>query len=473
MQQQQQRRRRRPKAGSSSSGGGGGGIRRTLVAYTKRIRACKVRWKGDDLWCVWTYFCFSPLLTPTALQSVHEHLLSLSPYLTRYHPNNTLQPSEWRQALRILQELDGDRPPSPAAAAALGRKSSSSHSSNNPPSARAGVVKPDLVLMNVAMDVVAKAGRWQECLSLLRSLPSRGLKPDIVSFNTAVHACARAGRVEGAMGLACGMAAAGVPPNARTVGAVLDACRRAGQWEAAVAVLGQMEGGGIYGHVAPGVVHYSVVIDACLAAGRAEEAAALLREMTGVRGLRPDVQVYTSVAREEGRMGRGGRVTALVGEMEGEGGVVPDERFFAAVLEGAARGVKDAAEQEQQGFVGVVREALSLLKARGLPPSLVAHTAAVRALVGAGRPREAWQLFRKARAVHGGRMDLRLYTAGLTALAKEGRVVEAKALVAELEMAAVRPDAVCHALVMEACCRAGRYGEAMATVLRGPLRFVK
>jgi pentatricopeptide repeat protein len=133
--------------------------------------------------------------------------------------------------------------------------------------------------------------------------------------------------------------------------------------------------------------------------------------------------------------------------------------------------------------VGVVREALALMKARGLRPSHVAYTAAVRALVGAGRAREGWHLFEEAKAQALGRetqgqgqgrpleLDLRLYTAGLTALAREGRAAEARALVGEMAGTGgvASPDEVCHALVIEACCRAGRYAEGMA-VLRGPLR---
>jgi pentatricopeptide repeat protein len=420
-----------------------------------------------------------------------------------HHTHTPLfQPSQWRTALRILEELDQPPPPPPAQGKA---KTASSSSTSTTTTTK---VRPDLVLVNVAMDVLAKAGRWEECLALLRSLPSRGLLPDAVSFNTAAHACARAGRVEGALGLLCGMAAAGVPPNARTLGAALDACRRAGAWEAAVGLLGQMapppattpttttiitEGAGeqqqeqqqqqrAYAHVTPGVVHYSVAADACLAAGQVDRATALLQEMTAARGLHPDLVVYTSLAREEGRLGRVGRVTALVGEMEEAPGVgiVPDGKFFAAALEGAARGAAARPTATAEGVVGVVREVLGLMKARGLSPSLAAHTAAVRALVGAGRAKEAWHLFKKARAqgAGGGRgLDLRLYTAGLTALAREGRAAEAKALVEEMAAAAaeggacVRPDVVCQALVMEACCRAGRYAEAMA-VLRGPLRCV-
>jgi hypothetical protein len=100
------------------------------------------------------------------------------------------------------------------------------------------------------------------------------------------------------------------------------------------------------------------------------------------KGLRPDLIVYTSIAREEGRKGRPGRgvcvcvcvsvsfiiciitsthtfththththtqtgrLTSLVEEMENTEGqahththkVPPDEKFFAAALEGAARG---------------------------------------------------------------------------------------------------------------------------------------
>jgi len=66
--------------------------------------------------------------------------------------------------------------------------------------------------------------------------------------------------------------------------------------------------------------------------------------MTETHHLKPDLHVYTSLAREEGRKGRVGGLTRLVERMEGvreggrEGGVQADERWFAAALEGAARG---------------------------------------------------------------------------------------------------------------------------------------
>lgn len=60
--------------------------------------------------------------------------------------------------------------------------------------------------------------------------------------------------------------------------------------------------------------------------------------MTEKRGLRPDLVVYTSLAREEGRAGKRGLV-ALLQEMEAHG-VKPDEKWFAGALEGAARGGK-------------------------------------------------------------------------------------------------------------------------------------
>ena len=70
------------------------------------------------------------------------------------------------------------------------------------------------------------------------------------------------------------------------------------------------------------------------------------------------------------------------------------------------------------------------------------------------------------------RLDLKTYTAGLSALAKEGRATEAKALINEMMATGIislTPDSVCHQLVMEACCRAGRWTEALS-ILRGPLR---
>ena len=74
-------------------------------------------------------------------------------------------------------------------------------------------------------------------------------------------------------------------------------------------------------------------------------AASLLQTMTHTHRLKPDLHVYTSLAREEGRKGRAGGLTRLVEGMEGgrgeegrEEGVQADERLFAAALEGAARG---------------------------------------------------------------------------------------------------------------------------------------
>jgi len=69
-------------------------------------------------------------------------------------------------------------------------------------------------------------------------------------------------------------------------------------------------------------------------------AASLLQTMTHTHHLKPDLHVYTSLAREEGRKGRAGGLTRLVEGMEGgrEEGVQADERLFAAALEGAARG---------------------------------------------------------------------------------------------------------------------------------------
>jgi hypothetical protein len=141
-------------------------------------------------------------------------------------------------------------------------------------------VRPDLVFMNVYMHTLARTpttsthtrthtaligpekekGRWEECVCVLRSLPSRGLKPDVVSFNTVAHACARDGQVglyvcvcvcmcichylrtrqiltylkhththththtqvAAALGVLSAMVATGLHPNSRTFGSILD-----------------------------------------------------------------------------------------------------------------------------------------------------------------------------------------------------------------------------------------------------------
>ena len=69
-------------------------------------------------------------------------------------------------------------------------------------------------------------------------------------------------------------------------------------------------------------------------------AASLLERMTESHHLKPDLHLYTSLAREEGRKGRVGGLTQLVERMEGgrEDGVQVDERWFAAALQGAVRG---------------------------------------------------------------------------------------------------------------------------------------
>ena len=56
--------------------------------------------------------------------------------------------------------------------------------------------RPNRKAINVAMRACAQMGRWEEALSLLRNMTSRGLAADEWSYNTAIHACAQAGESE-------------------------------------------------------------------------------------------------------------------------------------------------------------------------------------------------------------------------------------------------------------------------------------
>jgi pentatricopeptide repeat protein len=242
--------------------------------------------------------------------------------------------------------------------------------------------------------------------------------PDIITYNTLASGFAQQGDAVRARAVIDKAVREGCEPDAKTYSPYLLALARRGEPAPVRACLAEMAGRG----VKVNTFCIAALVQACVAAGDlagAEEATEQLRERSPQRLLTP--VIYNLLIQAHLAQGHSGeaRVQELLAEMQ-RGGIPQGVDTSCLLMNAAAQSGEERAEQR-------VLTLLQRMRAQGLAPDAVQLSTMSKALVRAGRGREAVDLAHELEACPNAEYDQIAHNQLVWLYCWEGQMDEAEA----------------------------------------------
>ncbi|ESQ51727.1 hypothetical protein EUTSA_v10016252mg [Eutrema salsugineum] len=192
-------------------------------------------------------------------------------------------------------------------------------------------IMPNVVSYSTVIDGFAKAGRFDEALSLFDEMRYLGIALDRVSYNTLVSIYTKVGRSEEALDVFREMASVGIKKDVVTYNALLGGYGKQGKYVEVKNVFAEMK----KEHVLPNLLTYSTLIDVYSKGGLYKEAMEIFREFKSV-GLRADVVLYSALIDALCKNGLVGSAVSLIDEMTKEG-IRPNVVTYNSIIDAFGR----------------------------------------------------------------------------------------------------------------------------------------
>ncbi|GAQ80992.1 putative Pentatricopeptide repeat domain containing protein [Klebsormidium nitens] len=264
--------------------------------------------------------------------------------------------------------------------------------------------------------IFGQGGCLQAARELLDDLRSRGIPLDVTAYNHAINAAAPGGACFEAEALLDELERDGLKPDGMTFGVMIEVMGRGGRREDAVGYFERYLGAGFE----PTVATYKNLLQALVGGGQAELAEKHFREMRG-RGLAPSAACYSAVA------------------------------CAHAVAGNWRKGVE-------------VIESMPL-NAAGRRPLVISLTGLIAALDRAGRLREGLEVFEYMKRDAGCVPNALTYAAVVSALARDGEIEKAEALIAEMRARGFPPSVPMWGALLCACASRGLHAKVRQLLL--------
>ena len=135
--------------------------------------------------------------------------------------------------------------------------------------------KPDLIMYNIILDILGRAGRVDKMLHEFSSLKEAGVSPDVVSYNTLLNSLKKVGRVDMCSVYFKEMVDNRVRPDLLTYTALIDCFGRSGNVEESLRLFSEMKAK----QIRPSIYIYRSLVNNLRKMGKLEMAMSLLKEM--------------------------------------------------------------------------------------------------------------------------------------------------------------------------------------------------
>ncbi|CAM9800577.1 unnamed protein product, partial [Ectocarpus sp. 12 AP-2014] len=341
-------------------------------------------------------------------------------------------------------------------------------------------LSPDVFSFSSAMSACDRAGEWQRALEVMDLMLQHEVEPSIVSYGTAISACARGeGRWQQALSLLADIPSRGLEANAHAYGSAIRACVVGGQHRRALELLEEM--------LERRVVPDAAVFTAAMTAVDGWGAALRLLEVMKREGVLPDVNTYNAALSVIARSGREDVALALLDRMRIDG-YCPDIVSFNTAIDACA------SREKWQEAVELLEVDMPAAKVK---PDVISFTSAIHACAGpTGNWEKAYQLLDAMwqdpegakpskhtydlviqACGHGGEWELgvtliddmrdlgikpnaQTFNMAVAACARSGERLAAETLVANMRNARVVPDEFTYASLLAACGRAKEWKRA-------------
>jgi pentatricopeptide repeat protein len=330
-------------------------------------------------------------------------------------------------------------------------------------------IRPNVVSFSSMMNAWVKSWRpeapekVEKLLDDMKRLhmehPAWGVIPNQVTYATAIDAWAKVGRVDRAEGLLKEMYEEGLKPNLPSFNGYLVSLARAGEMDKAESVLEQMEALYDSGELEdrPNVISYSTVLDAFAKSkddGAAERSESILRQMID-KGVSPNTISYNSVIDAHVKSRNVERAEALLKEMhdsfvQGNPDVKPTIRTYSVVLAGWSRTRSPQAGERGEQLLDLME---SLAESGELEdPDIIVYNSVLHCWAKSptnGAAAKAKEFLVKM-VDKGIEADAYSYNIVINALASEGRIDDAEAMLEGMSEAGVHPDVTAYNTLLDA-----------------------
>ncbi|KAL3698287.1 hypothetical protein R1sor_012363 [Riccia sorocarpa] len=192
------------------------------------------------------------------------------------------------------------------------------------------VTAPDVLVYQILIRAMWKAGKVQECQELVQEMEERGLSPGVVIYSQVLKLLGQAGKVDKAWKLFLRMQSSNMADEV-IYAMMIRSLARGGSFVKATKLLEEMERNGF----APNPFAYTALIENLAGAKRFEEAKKLMKEMVRKR-CQPDRIGYNSLINTYCKVGKVAQAYSIFLQSIDDG-CLPDTKTYNSLIRGYFR----------------------------------------------------------------------------------------------------------------------------------------
>jgi pentatricopeptide repeat protein len=191
-----------------------------------------------------------------------------------------------------------------------------------------------------AINACVRGGKWDKGLALFDMMQKRGLQPHMGAYEAALGACGRGGHFSRAQTILAAIEAEACTPSNKCYEEAIKACGNGGEWQAALSVLAMAEASApssFNGAGPASVQSYVAALQALEKAGRSSESLTLLDGMA-VKGVEPNYLAYNTAILTCAASGLTAEALALLERTRSAGNKPSSAAFNGCVVAYSSKG---------------------------------------------------------------------------------------------------------------------------------------
>eukprot|EP00397_Hematodinium_sp_SG-2012_P011639 GEMP01011784.1.p1 GENE.GEMP01011784.1~~GEMP01011784.1.p1 ORF type:complete len:693 (+),score=130.56 GEMP01011784.1:140-2218(+) len=296
-----------------------------------------------------------------------------------------------------------------------------------------------------ALNACARAQIWSSVPDLVAAMEQDTLKPTTVDYNMALNAYAKMHRWQQALSVLRTMHA---PPSEVSYGAVVSACAKSGAWQQACALLDEMRhDNGSSTNTRVNVITYNAAMSACVHAGKWQRALSLFNAIDI-----PTIVSYNTMIRAYGQGNQWHMACSLLTAMaQHDNSIAPTVTSFNAAISACAQG-----RNWQQALA-----VLAQMRDVAIAPDVVSFNACITACEKAGNWEHALRLVLSMQQGDQIAPDIVTYSAAISACERAAKWQRALDFLSQMCRANIRGTTIAYNACISACAKAAQWQQAL------------
>ncbi|GMP61745.1 hypothetical protein CsSME_00024089 [Camellia sinensis var. sinensis] len=342
-------------------------------------------------------------------------------------------------------------------------------------------IRPDTTTLNIVIHCLIKLGHYGKAIDIFNSMREKRAEchPDIVTFTSMIHLYSVSGQIENCKTVFNTMIAEGLQPNIVSYNALIGAYASHGMSEEALSVFNKIKQNGFR----PDVVSYTSLLNAY---GRSEqpEKAQEIFDLMKRNNWKPNVVSYNALIDAYGSNGFLAKAIEVLREME-QNGMQPNIVSICTLLTACGR----------CGQKVKIDSILSAAEMRGIKLNTIAYNSAIGSYMNVGEYEKALKLYRSMRkkkvipdsvtytVLMSGCCKMSKYDEALEflremtdlkiPLSKEGQLTEVESMFTMMKMEGCCPDVITYTTMIHAYNAVENWEKASAILLEMEMNDVQ